>query len=109
MTRQNAGQAEAVNAYSTKLETDAIKIGFIGHTNVGKSSIMNVLVGEKHFSMSIRPGHTKVLQTWNVASNVQLIDTPGIIFPSYYPRELQVLSGLFPVDQVRTPFSRLVI
>ena len=40
-------------------ENDDIKIGFVGHTNVGKSSIMNTLVGEKHFSMSSRPGHTK--------------------------------------------------
>lgn len=66
-----------------------VRIGFVGHTNVGKSSIMNTLVGEKHFSMSIRPGHTKILQTWEVASNVTLIDSPGIIFPSYYPKELQ--------------------
>ena len=84
-----------------------IKIGFVGHTNVGKSSIMNTLVGEKHFSMSIRPGHTKQLQTWDVASNITLIDSPGLIFPSYYPKELQILSGLFPIDQVRAPFTGL--
>ena len=66
---------------------------------------MNTLVGGKHFSMSIRPGHTKILQTWNVAKNVQLVDSPGIIFPSYYPKELQVLSGLFPIDQARKPFT----
>ena len=106
LSRQNSGDSEAVAADSVNLNNEeAVKIGFIGHTNVGKSSIMNVLVGEKHFSMSIRPGHTKILQTWNVSPNVQLIDTPGIIFPSYYPRQLQILSGLFPVDQVRTPFE----
>lgn len=82
-----------------------VKIGFVGHTNVGKSSIMNTLVGEKHFSMSIRPGHTKELQTWNVHRVVQLVDCPGIIFPSTVPRQLQVVSGLFPIDQVREPYT----
>ncbi|CAG5103452.1 Oidioi.mRNA.OKI2018_I69.chr1.g779.t1.cds [Oikopleura dioica] len=86
-------------------EKEVIKVGFVGHTNVGKSSIMNSLVGEKHFSMSIRPGHTKELQTWNVSEHVQLVDSPGIIFPSTVSRQLQVLSGLFPVDQVREPYS----
>jgi ribosome biogenesis GTPase A len=66
---------------------------------------MNALVGEKHFSMSIRPGHTKELQTWNVSEHVQLVDSPGIIFPSTVSRQLQILSGLFPVDQVREPYS----
>jgi len=86
-------------------DKEFIKIGFVGHTNVGKSSIMNALVGEKHFSMSIRPGHTKELQTWNVSEHVQLVDSPGIIFPSTVSRQLQILSGLFPVDQVREPYS----
>jgi len=82
-----------------------VKIGFVGHPNVGKSSIMNTLVGEKHFSMSIRPGHTKELQTWNVHENVQLVDSPGIVFPSTVSRQLQVLSGIFPIDQVREPYT----
>lgn len=106
LKEQNKINAEAVTAETGgEIDSNSVKIGFIGHTNVGKSSIMNTLVGEKHFSMSIRPGHTKVLQTWNVAKNVQLLDSPGIIFPSYYPKELQVLSGLFPIDQARKPFT----
>jgi len=106
LKEQNKVSAESVTADPIgEVDDNAIKIGFIGHTNVGKSSIMNTLVGEKHFSMSIRPGHTKILQTWNVAKNVQLVDSPGIIFPSYYPKELQVLSGLFPIDQARKPFT----
>ena len=36
---------------------------------------------------------------------MQLVDSPGIIFPSTVSRQLQVLSGLFPVDQVREPYS----
>ena len=103
----NSGKAETQETSETEIPTDPnmLKIGFVGHTNVGKSSIMNTLVGEKHFSMSIRPGHTKELQTWNVHPMVQLVDSPGIIFPSKVPRQLQILSGLFPVDQVREPYS----
>ena len=103
----NSGKAETQETSESEIPTDPnmLKIGFVGHTNVGKSSIMNTLVGEKHFSMSIRPGHTKELQTWNVHPMVQLVDSPGIIFPSKVPRQLQILSGLFPVDQVREPYS----
>jgi len=99
--------ADGNDAAVDVIDNDDIKIGFVGHTNVGKSSIMNTLVGEKHFSMSSRPGHTKVLQTWSVASNVTLVDSPGLTFPSYYPKPLQILSGLFPIDQVRSPFTAI--
>ena len=85
----NDNQEPPNQSRSSSESEGGVRIGFVGHTNVGKSSIMNTLVGEKHFSMSIRPGHTKTLQTWEVASNVTLIDSPGIIFPSYYPKELQ--------------------
>ena len=42
-----------------------------------------------------------------MASNVTLVDSPGLTFPSYYPKPLQILSGLFPIDQVRSPFTAI--
>ena len=42
-----------------------VTVGMIGHPNVGKSSLINGLVGRKVVSTSSTPGHTKYLQVHN--------------------------------------------
>ena len=39
---------------------DWVTIGLVGHPNVGKSSIINGIMGKKVVSTSRTPGHTKV-------------------------------------------------
>lgn len=62
-----------------------------GFPNVGKSSLMNGLVGRKVVSVSRTPGHTKYFQTYFLTPTVRLCDCPGLIFPSLVDRQLQVL------------------
>lgn len=66
-------------------------IYFKGFPNVGKSSFMNSLNGRKVVSVSRTPGHTKHLQTIFLTKNVRLCDCPGLVFPSFVPKPLQVL------------------
>lgn len=44
-------------------EKEAFVIGMIGYPNVGKSSTINCLLGEKKTSVSATPGKTKHFQT----------------------------------------------
>ncbi|XP_063901929.1 guanine nucleotide-binding protein-like 1 isoform X2 [Zophobas morio] len=82
-----------------------ITIGLVGSPNVGKSSIINALVNKKVVSCSRTPGHTKHFQTIYVTPLIRVCDSPGIVFPTLLPRCLQILSGVYPVSQVREPYS----
>jgi ribosome biogenesis GTPase A len=67
-----------------------ITLGFTGYPNVGKSSVLNSIVGHKVVSVSRTPGHTKHFQTIHLTPTVRLCDCPGLVFPSYVDRPLQV-------------------
>lgn len=84
-----------------------LTLGFVGHPNVGKSSLLNALMGRKVVSVSRTPGHTKHFQTIFLTDNVRLCDCPGLVFPSLQPKALQVLTGCFPVAQLREPYSAI--
>eukprot|EP00759_Apiculatamorpha_spiralis_P030279 PhF_6_TR32108/c0_g1_i1/m.47494 len=86
-----------------------VKVAMVGQPNVGKSSIINAVVGLKQVSVSATPGHTKHVQTVNVESSrgpMVLLDCPGLIFPvCKLPRSIAVVCGIFPFAQNREHFS----
>lgn len=84
-----------------------LTVGCVGFPNVGKSSLMNALMGRKVVSVSKTPGHTKHFQTIFLTNNVRLCDCPGLVFPSSVPRNIQVLIGSFPIAQLREPFASI--
>ncbi|EPZ36147.1 P-loop containing nucleoside triphosphate hydrolase protein [Rozella allomycis CSF55] len=73
---------------------DLITIGLVGHPNVGKSSLINAIVGKKVVSASRTPGHTKHFQTIHLSQNVRLCDCPGIVFPALISKPLQPYSSV---------------
>ncbi|KAI8592755.1 hypothetical protein BDZ88DRAFT_406116 [Geranomyces variabilis] len=82
-----------------------VTLGLIGHPNVGKSSLINGLMGKKVVSTSRTPGHTKHFQTIHLTANVRLCDCPGLVFPSIVPKPLQILSGMYRISQVQEPYT----
>lgn len=65
-----------------KLENDEIHIAVFGRVSVGKSALLNALLGESRFSTSPLHGMTREVATGNwreyAAGNILMIDTPGI-------------------------------
>lgn len=82
-----------------------LHIGFVGHPNVGKSSLLNCIRGTKVVSVSATPGHTKHMQTIPVPSeHLTLVDCPGLALPVFgVPRPLQAVLGTHQIAQTRDP------
>ncbi len=54
---------------------------FVGRSNVGKSSLLNCLCNNKNLAfVSSKPGHTKLLNYYNVDKKFYLVDAPGYGF-----------------------------
>lgn len=63
----------------------AIKLMVVGIPNVGKSSLINRLAGKKSARAEDRPGVTRA-NTWiRLRDGLDLLDTPGILWPKLTP------------------------
>ena len=70
--------------------------------------MINALFGRPVVSASETPGHTKHLQTLALTPRIAIVDAPGLVFPAVdMPRELQVLCGIFPITQLREPYTAI--
>lgn len=74
---------------------EPLTVGLVGQPNVGKSSLINALLGGSRVSTSRTPGKTKHFQTifWGARREIKLVDCPGLVCPSLIPMELQVMTG----------------
>ncbi len=61
----------------------ALRFMVLGIPNVGKSSFINRLAGRKAALTSDRPGVTRGKQWISLPSGIQLLDTPGILWPKF--------------------------
>lgn len=60
-----------------------IKVMCIGIPNVGKSTLLNHLVKKNVAQVGNRPGVTKSQQWLKAGKDLQLLDTPGILWPKF--------------------------
>ncbi|SHI80931.1 ribosome biogenesis GTPase A [Geosporobacter subterraneus DSM 17957] len=61
----------------------AVRSMIVGIPNVGKSSIINRLTGKKSAKTGDKPGVTKGKQWVRLRGNIELLDTPGILWPKF--------------------------
>src|SRR5947209_9424674 len=57
------------------------EFAFIGRSNVGKSSLLNMLAGKENLArVSPVPGFTKLINIFTINKNWRLVDLPGYGF-----------------------------
>lgn len=61
----------------------AIRAMVVGVPNVGKSTFINKIVNKKIAKTGDRPGVTRALQWARVNHQLELLDTPGVLWPKF--------------------------
>ena len=85
-------------ACAEKLDRDAkrgmnrpLRVMVVGIPNVGKSTLINQISGRKGAKAENRPGVTRGKQWVTVDSGLQLLDTPGILWPKFEDPEVGMM------------------
>lgn len=85
-----------------------LRIMIVGVPNVGKSSLINRLTGKKSAQTGDRPGVTRGKQWLALSNGMQLLDTPGILWPKFEDPEVginlafcgSIRDEIIPVDEL---------
>lgn len=76
--------AELIKKREAKgIKAQSIRALIIGIPNVGKSTLINSLSSKKKAKVGNKPGVTKVLSWLNITDFLQILDTPGILWPKF--------------------------
>jgi GTP-binding protein len=74
-------QARFVRSAPTKnefLDDGRVEVAFVGRSNVGKSSLLNRLLGRKNLArISSSPGKTRAINYFLIESSFYFVDLPG--------------------------------
>ena len=65
-----------------------IRIMIVGIPNVGKSSLINRLAKRNTALVGNKPGVTKQKQWIRIEDNIELLDTPGVLWPKFESQEV---------------------
>lgn len=86
------------------------EVAFVGRSNVGKSSLLNMLLGRKGLARTSRsPGKTQQLNYYRVNDNLYLVDLPGYGYAKVSKKERERWGQLIGRYLTERPPLRLVI
>ena len=81
--------AEKLARYAEKGQVGRpLKLMIVGIPNVGKSTFINQVAGRKGAKAENRPGVTRGKQWINIDQGLDLLDTPGILWPKFDSQEV---------------------
>ena len=69
------------------IRTRAVRAMILGIPNVGKSSLINRLLGTATARTGDKPGVTRGQQWLKIGKNLELLDTPGVLWPKFEDQE----------------------
>jgi len=98
------------NRLDKGLKTNKIKALILGIPNVGKSTLINRLVGKKATNVGNKPGITKSNQWIRISDEIELLDTPGLLWPKIESNEVALnLASMMAIKEEIIPSDDVAI
>lgn len=95
---------------SKGLKEKKAKILVVGVPNAGKSTLINRLVGKKAVNVGNKPGVTKNLDWIRINSDLELLDSPGVLWPRLDQEKVALsLAAFTAIKEEILPIDKVVI
>jgi len=85
---EQLGSAKAGKLVAKGVNARAVRAMILGIPNVGKSSLINNLKGVHVANTADKPGVTRGKQWIKIGRNLELLDTPGVLWPKFEDPEV---------------------
>ena len=98
------------------LKPRPVRTMVVGIPNVGKSTFINALVNKKVTNVGDKPGVTKVQQWIRISQELELLDTPGILWPKFEDQKVgmhlaitgAIKDDILPIHDVGVYYIELI-
>ena len=89
LKRINSIYNESSEKYANKGRIGkSIRVMILGIPNVGKSSFINRVTKKNSMQVGNKPGVTRQKQWVRISENIELLDTPGVLWPKFENEEV---------------------